>query len=168
MKPADNKRRSTYCLDTGPLLDYFLLEFFEQAGKQMPPQLASAVRLMHSNERLKGSFEKLLKTQGPFLTSPGVFIELCRHVQAGREYAAELREFFQQRFQRLRIEERHVSVEALDPRLLKDYGPVDASLMTLAQQEPREKRVLVTMDQPLYGACVKHRVRCMDVHELTG
>lgn len=174
------KHRRTYCLDTGPLLDHFLLSLFERKGRQMPAPLLGKVKSL-SNQLLREEFKRFVESRGPFVTAPGVFIELDRHIQDacakqqrhGRSrsaeelpYVSDFREFLQQEFKRLRFEERLVPVERLWPEDLKRFGPVDASLMHLVREDGA--MTLVTVDSALRGACLKYGLPCQSVPELLG
>jgi hypothetical protein len=174
------KLRRTYCLDTGPLLDHLLLAFFEREGRQPPEPFSGKVKVLR-NQSMKEEFSRFLQSRGPFVTSPGVFIELDRHVQDAcakqkrhdrthsveeLPYVSNFREFLQQEFKRLRFEERLVPVEKLRLEELKRFGPVDASLMQLVRED--RAMTLVTVDSALRGACLKYGLPCQSIPELLG
>jgi hypothetical protein len=174
------KLRRTYCFDTGPLLDHFLLAFFARKGRQAPGPLLGKVKAL-THQLLREEFERFIESRGPFVTAPGVFIELDRHIQEvcakqtmhGRTrseeelpYVSDFREFLQQEFKRLRFKEMPVPVEKLRTEELKRFGPVDASLMHLVRENGA--MTLVTVDSALRGACLKLGLSCQSVPELLG
>lgn len=157
-----------YVLDTGPLIDFFVLTFEEETGARwlrgcVPPQ---GVRFPAE----RGLFETFLQERrGWLLTAPGVVAELENHVQrlVNRCKPHNLQDAFRARFWGLvcdrwrawDIREAPVSLSELDPEIVAKHGPVDASLLRLVQAAAKgERRVLLTNERALFGLCVKQRL----------
>jgi hypothetical protein len=169
VKPSLRKsRRWKYCLDTGPLLDHFVLSFFEERERLLPQKLAKKVKFMGNNPQLRNRFRNFLQGENAFVTCPGVLLEVEKHFQSADDagHLGSFREFLRQQVEKLNIEERLVPWGRLEVEELKLFGSVDASLMALLRGAEEDTLKLVTMDEILSSECTKRRLHCMDVHQL--
>jgi hypothetical protein len=162
------KSRWKYCLDTGPLLDHFILSFFEERRASLPTRLAGLVQFLGSNPQLRERFRTFLQCNSPFVTCPGVLVEVEKHFQRADETGqlSAFREFLKTQVVRLNIEERLVPWGRLEVEELKSFGSVDASLVALMRSSEEGPLKLVTGDERLYRACLKRELSCMYVHQL--
>lgn len=167
MTPAEPR----YCLDTGPLLDFLLLRFdaFVTNGRETPiarhepsQQFRDKVKVLKTPE-LRQAFERFLAKRKPFVTVPGVLVEIHRHARTLP--GLDLKRFWaraQDELGMLGIIERSVPLTQMDASMLSEFGPVDESLVVVS----KTRLALVTLDTKLYGQCRTRDVRCLTVEEI--
>lgn len=80
-----------------------------------------------------------------------------RSEQAKGEFRRACWRAIREALQRFPVHERHILWGDLDEDLMDDYGPADASLVTLTRQltRPGHRPCIVTLDNPLRGRCRK-------------
>ena len=69
-------------------------------------------------------------------------------------------------FKEMNLVEEVVPLGRMDVTLVMNYGPVDASLITLARHHELDKPVLLTIDGLLCGQCAKLNIRSKHIHDV--
>lgn len=168
-KPSAPMRRWKYCLDALPLVDHFLLAFFEERRAPLPPELEKKVRILGTDRRLRNKFQELLQRSPGLVTCQGVLLEVDWWFEASvgdKSLVRHFRTFLQKQIRLLNIEERLVPWGQLETEELEIFGPVDATLIALLRGEQERTLKLVTGDEKLRQQCFKQRLSCIHVCEL--
>lgn len=158
----------TFILDTGPLFDFLLLRFSEEASRE---------RLREDLEYLKTDlyrrhFKEFMMRQKPFLTTPGVIAEIqglsrrlpsLTRVDEGSFWTLARKEF-----RELGIDEEIIRLGEMQEEDLANYGPVDASLLELARRKQGEHRRVAVLigDERLWHRCQKQQIPVRWIHEI--
>ncbi len=162
-------RQRTYCLDTGPLFDHFVLSFFEKRNEAVPHGLARKLRYLGSNPYLQARYRELLRRSKALVTHSGVLLEVdwwFENYVGDKKLVPVFKEFLQTQIELLKIEEILVSWGQLDVEELKEFGPVDSALIALLRVKQERELKLVTGDSRLRNWCLQRRLHCLEVHEL--
>jgi hypothetical protein len=159
-----------YYLDTGPLLDHLLLRYFSRVQHcavtdvRLDEPISSKVcYLKNSQQRL--AYAKLTRRHRLLATTPGVVVEIYRHICEIR--SLDLRLFWrgvEEEFTAMGLSEVFVAFEDLTAAGLAARGPVDQALVILARRE--RAHCIVTGERKLRGWCRENEVPCVDVDEL--
>ncbi len=164
------RRRPGECvvIDAGPMVEYILFDRVAERGAGAPEFHCIHTALHHRAMR-----DALEGHPGRLSTTSGVIVEVHRLLRGFRDpdrghgaWRAMYEEFTDRS-----IMERSPSLRelgAFDPALLRDLGPVDASVAwvaTLCLSE-YESAYVLTSDGPLIRACAERRIPTRRVSEL--
>ena len=166
--------REHFLLDTGLLLDFFVLQYMAEASREWPDTTFEFQALRTQVDR--EDFQKFVRAnRGHLGTSSGVVTEVHRFLQrAERGCEWRLRNDLRQRFWRLvrttfrdlELTERAVPLIEVAEEVLIAHGPVDAGLFELARRSIRHQVVvLLTADSELLELCKRHELQAEYVQD---
>ncbi len=166
-----------FVLDTGPLLEFFILRYQAETGTrwwERRCQFHSLTTQLH-----RKAFEEFLRLhRGQLTTSPGVIAELQSHLRTAEKLYLGGKGDFRKRvwrivvteFRELDMAEDLVRILEMDIALVFDFGPVDAGLMELVRRCWRDgvRTTLLTGDRPLVNQCKKAQISaCLVADKMT-
>jgi rRNA-processing protein FCF1 len=150
-------------IDTNVLYEFLLWRFSEAAKIPLPESASNYL----SSDDLRTAFNWYVEKAKPIYTSPQVIAEIHGLVQSRAEwYGQRLADFWgfaQRELARLRLEERLVQVKEMKREDLKEFGPIDSSILELAK---RTGGVVVTEEGDLNGRLRREQIgilRCSDI-----
>ncbi len=160
------RRRPGECvvIDVGPIVEYVL--FSQDAADAAGAPEFHAIRTALDYRAMR---DVLDRHPGRVTTTPGAIVEVHRHLRGVRgldAWGAACGEFRDRS-----LAERWFSLKELsdeDPVVLRDFGPVDASLLRLTAVclAEYESAYLLTSDGPLTRACQGRRIPTRRVSDL--
>ena len=163
--------RRTYIFDTNVLFDYLVGHYAVEHGRQ---RLWAHARFLSTEQRWL-RFREFLRRCYPFVTVPGVLVELeyrFRHLESQRAWGHADRTPFWRLVRRelptSRMAEECVLLGDMALEVLGEHGPVDAALLAVGLRYVGEHRnvAIVTEDGPLRGRCRSHEVPAVSMYEL--
>lgn len=169
MKPSDSDGRVVrehFLLDTGPLLEFFVVRYEVESRRQWPDRTFQFHALLTPLDR--DDFQKFVRAnRGDLGTSSGVVTEMHRFLREAEDrcHSQQVQQDLRRRFWGLvcatfrdvGIAEETISVVNLGEDVLVEYGPVDAGLFELAKRSVKHRRrVVLTADRRLLELCLQH------------
>jgi rRNA-processing protein FCF1 len=161
-------------LDTGPLLDLLLYQFWKEQGYSIDEnRLQCRKQFNVSPEQIS----RFLGVQQSILVVPGVFVEMGRLARdaigrvPNRAKGGSLASFWgiaTRELRQMRIDEKWTTFLSLEQNAIEEVGPTDAALMRCAQDTGEERVPILTHDEALRGRCHKQQIRCLLTSEILG
>lgn len=101
-------------------------------------------------------------------TSASVVVELYHWIrETDRNGQLKLWNRVYEEFENMKMEEEVVRLLEMNIDLVSRFGPVDSSLLELAQRHVVRNPLILTSDRPLCGECTKARLRVSHIQEIT-
>lgn len=159
--------RSRFILDTGPLLDFFILCYQAETGQQWWAR-SKQLHALHTPSDCDRFRDFLARNPGNLLTSPGVIAELQRHIRDAEKHVRTSDNAFRERIWdiihrelgRWQITEDTVSLLDMNLAQVKALGPGDVGLIELAKRSSKKgvRAVVLTIDRKLLKRCIEEDV----------
>jgi len=146
------RRRDLLILDTGPIWELVLFHAVYAFGFERLKRELRFITDVHAFDKC-GQFIASFRRR---TTSASVVAELHHWIRRTQPQGQlKLWNRVYDEFRGMGMDEEVVKLLEMDPEMVTSFGPVDVSLLRLAQRYLMDVPVLLTVDQPLFGECEK-------------
>lgn len=150
-------------LDTGPIRELATFKAVRDLGFRGLERELSILAAPDDYKKCSdfiGSFQTKL-------TCPGVLTELHKWIrETDPDGQSDLWSVVRDEFSRMNVVEELVTLLDLGHDLLWEFGPVDASLVTLAQRYSSQRPVILAKDEPLNRPCRKAGIEILQIYQV--
>jgi hypothetical protein len=152
-------------LDTGPIRELVLYHAISEFRFDI---LRGNLQYIRDDESYKRCTRFLALFSQITTTSAAVVVELYHWIRKTEPNGqSKLWRRVYDEFRNMGMDEEVVKLLDMDPDFVVRFGPVDGSLLRLAQRHAARNPLILTTDYPLYGECKKSVIDVSHINEVT-